>query len=139
MILPLCEGDNMDLKQFDTISAAEKGFTYAVLDFDEVETDIKIDVLGVGSRVFKQAKQKIDNREAMAAKRGKPIEEDESNELWIELLAKCTKGWQNVEEGGKKVEFSYDNAVDIYTKYPFIRNQVLAATHDLRKMIEGNS
>lgn len=127
----------MDLKNFDTISAAEKGFTYTVLDFDEVETDIKIDVLGVGSRVFKQAKQKIDSRESMAAKRNKPLSEDESNDLWIELLAKCTKGWQNVEEDGKKVDFSYDNAVEVYTNYPFIRNQVLSAIHDLKSMLVG--
>ncbi len=126
----------MDLKSFDTIEAAERGYTYTVLDFDEQETDIKISVLGVGSRIFKQAKQKIDSQEALATRRGKPLTEDQSNDLWIDLLAKCTKGWENVEVDGKKIEFSYDNAVDIYGKYPFIRNQTLSSIHNLKAMLE---
>lgn len=129
----------MDFKKnFDTISAAEKGFTYVVKDFDEMETDCSIDVVGVGSRVFKQAKQKIDNQESVYAKRGKKMDEDTSNDLWVELLAKCTKGWKNVEEDGKQMEFSFDNAVYMYSSYPFLRNQVLAAIHDVKAMLEGN-
>lgn len=129
----------MDFKKnFDTIGAAEKGFTYIVKDFDEVETDCTIDVVGVGSRIFKQAKQKIDNQESIYLRKGKKMDEDTSNELWVELLAKCTKGWKNVEEDGKQMEFSFDNAVYMYSSYPFLRNQVLAAIHDVKAMLEGN-
>lgn len=129
----------MDFKKnLDTISAAEKGFTYTVKDIDGVDTDCLIDVLGVGSRVHKQAQAKIDKQMAVFAGRNKTMDDDQSNELYIELLAKCTKGWINVEEDGKQVEFSYDNAVDMYTKYPVLRNQVLAAIHDVKAMLEGN-
>jgi len=128
----------MDFKKYDTIAAAEKGFTYILKDFDDVEQDASVDVLGVGSRVHKQAQQKIDNQMAIFEKRGKKMDEDHSNELYIEMLAKCTKGWKNIEEDGKPVEFSYDNAVRMYTDYPFLRNQVLSAMHDLKGMLEGN-
>lgn len=129
----------MDFKRnMDTISAAEKGFWYTVKDLEEIDTDCEIEVVGVGSRIFKQAKQKIDNQEFVYAKRGKKMDEDTSNDLWVELLAKCTKGWKNVEEDGKQMEFSFDNAVYMYSSYPFLRNQVLAAIHDLRSMLEGN-
>lgn len=129
----------MDFKKLDTISAAEKGFEYTVLDLDGNETDCKIEVLGVGSRIHKQAQAKIDSQMAIFEKRGKKMDDDQSNDLYIEMLAKCTKGWKNVEEDGKQVEFSYDNAVDMYTKYPVLRNQVLSAIHDLKSMLEGNS
>lgn len=126
-------------KEMDTLAAAEKGFTYTVVDLDDNDTDCTVDVLGVGSRVFKQAKQRIDNQESQAAKKGKTLDEDLSNDLWVELLAKCTKGWKNVEEDGKPVEFSYDNAVRMYTAYPYLRNQILAAIHDVKSMLEKNS
>jgi len=128
----------MDFKNFDTISAAEKGFTYAFLDWDGNETDVTIDVIGVGSRVFNQAKARIDAAETKAKSRGKPMDDDTSNALWVDLLAKCTKGWKNVEEDGKEVPFNYDNAVRMYTAYPPLRNQVLAAIYDIRSMVEGN-
>lgn len=129
----------MDFKKLDTISAAEKGFDYVVKDLDDEDTDCVISVLGVGSRVHKQAQAKIDKQMAIFAGRNKTMDEEQSNELYIEMLAKCTKGWINVEEDGKQVEFSYDNAVDMYTKYPVLRNQILAAIHDVKSMLEGNS
>ena len=134
------KGDIMDFKKnYDTLSAAEKGFTYILKDFDGIEQDASVDVLGVGSRIHKQAQQKIDNQVAIFDKRGKKMDEDQSNELYIEMLAKCTKGWKNIEEDGKAVEFSFDNAVRMYTDYPFLRNQILAAVHDVKAMLEGNS
>lgn len=128
----------MDFKNFDTISAAEKGFTYTFLDWDGNETDVTIDVIGVGSRVFNQAKARIDAAETKAKSRGKPLDDDASNALWADLLAKCTKGWKNVEEDGKEVPFNYDNAVRMYLAYPPLRNQVVAAIYDIRSMVEGN-
>lgn len=128
----------MDFKKLDTISAAEKGFTYTFKDMDGMETDCTVDVIGVGSRIYKQAKAKIDLAEQASFKRGKPLDEDTSNELWIELLAKCVKGWTNVSEGDMQVAFSYDNAVRMFTSYPVFRNQVLEAIHDVRAMLEGN-
>ena len=128
----------MDFKKLDVIAAAEKGFDYVIRDLDDNDTDAVVSVVGVGSRIFKQAKQKIDNQEAAYAKRNKVMEEDLSNELWIELLADCTKGWKNIEEDGKQVEFNRDNVVRMYTAYPVLRNQVLAAIHDVKSMLEGN-
>jgi len=129
----------MDFKrEMDTVTAAERGFEYVVQTLDGEETDCKIQVVGVGSRIHKQAQHKIDVQEENFAKRGKKMDDDQSNDLYIEMLAKCTKGWVNVEEDGKQIEFSYDNAVDMYTKYPALRNQILAAIHDLRAMLEKN-
>lgn len=128
----------MDFKKnLDTLAAVEKGFTYTVVDLDGVETDCTVDVIGVGSRIYSQAKQRIEAVENKAKSRGKVIDEDEYNALYIDLIAKCTKGWKNVENDGKKVEFSYENAVQMYTDYPVFRNQILNAVHDVKAMLEG--
>jgi phage/plasmid-associated DNA primase len=42
----------------------------------------------------------------------------------VELLAKCTKGWSGITESGKEVPFSYENAVKLYTKYLWLREQI---------------
>lgn len=129
----------MDFRNYDTIKAAEKGFTYILKDFDGIEEDASVDVVGIGSRIHKQAMKKIEDQENIFARKGKTMPTEQSDDLYIEMLAKCTKGWKNIEEDGKPVEFSYDNAVRMYTDYPFLRKQVLEAIHDLRSMLEGNS
>lgn len=129
----------MDFKKnFDTLSAAEKGFTYTYTDWDGNDTDVKIDVIGVGSRIYNQAKAKIEAAEVKAKSKGKALDDDVANDMWVDLLAKCTKGWVNVEDDGKEIVFSYENAVKMYTAYPTLRNQVLGAIHDIRSMVEGN-
>jgi hypothetical protein len=39
-------------------------------------------------------------------------------------MAKCTKGWSGITEGGVEVKFSYENAVKLYTKYLWLREQI---------------
>ncbi len=126
-------------KKLDTLAAAENGFEYTVKDIDGVDTDCKIYVLGQGSRVYKQAKAKMEKAEQAALKRGNPLPEEESNELWIELLAKCTTRWEKVEEDGKEIPFSYEEAVRMYSTYPVLTNQITLAVHNIKAMLEGKS
>ena len=129
----------MDFKKnYDVISAAEAGFTYVLKDFDGIDQDASVDVVGIGSRIHKQAMKKIEDQETIFAKRGKKMPTEQSDELYIEMLAKCTKGWKGIEEDGKAVEFSQDNAIRMYTDYPFLRQQVLEAIHDIKSMLEKN-
>lgn len=47
-------------------------------------------------------------------------------ESQAQLLAKITTGWDNLSFGDdeKPYEYSYENAVALYTDYPFVREQV---------------
>lgn len=129
----------MDFQKIDTIAAAERGFTYVFKDVYGEDTDCTIDVVGVGSRIYKQAKERITQAETQHYRKyQKELPQDESDELYIEMIAKCTKGWTNVSEGDKEIPFNYDNAVMMYTKYPVFRTQVLSAIHDVVAMLEGN-
>ena len=129
----------MDFSTVDTLSAAEKGFEYIFLHpITEEETDCKVQVVGVGSRPYKQAMEKIDAYKAQCvSKRKGRIDEDVVAEMYVKLLADCTKSWKGVEVDGKPVEFSQANAVEMYTKYPVLATQVLGAIHDLEAMLAG--
>lgn len=126
-----------DLRKLDTIAAAENGFTFKLVDIDDIETDVEISVIGVGSRTYRTAMSKIDRERNMAEKRGKTLSTEDSDELWIELIAKCTSGWKNLHLDGKDVPFSQEKAQEIYKDFPFVRNQVLGKIHDIKAQL-GN-
>ena len=129
----------MDFTKIDTVAAAEKGFTYVFKDAYGEDTDCTVDVIGAGSRTYKQAKAKVDNAEAAYYKRHrKEMPQDESDELYIEMISACVKGWKNVFEGKTEVEFSKDNAITMFTKYPLFRAQILGTIHDVVAQLEGN-
>lgn len=127
-------------KSLDTIAAAEKGFEYTFIDpIHDVETDVKISVVGIGSRAHKQAKAAFDQRMEQLKKAcsPRPVPQDEEDSLLSELVAKCTTGWKNVADKGAVVEWSVDNAADMFYRYPVLRGAVTAALFDLKSML-GN-
>ena len=128
----------MDFQKIDTIAAAERGFTYVFKDAYGEDTDCTVDVIGVGSRTYKLAKEKITQAETQYYRKyQKELPQEESDELYIDMIAKCMKGWTNVSEGDKEIPFSYENAVTMLNKYPLFRSQVLTAIHDVVAMLEG--
>lgn len=127
----------MDLKFLDAIGAAEKGLTFNILDGSNDPTDITISVVGVGSRTYKEAKKKLDSKRKMADKARKVLTEEENEQMYAELAAACTTGWTNIQQDGKDVPFSYEVAVEVYTKYPFVSTQVVQQIGNLEEMM-GN-
>lgn len=127
----------MELRKLDVLAAAEKGVTFNVVDAYGVETDLAISVVGAGSRVFKLEKAKNDQVIAQATQRRKPLSDDEESELWCSLLSKCTTGWENLELDGKALPFSQENAMRVYTDFPFIRSQVLEKIYDIKGLLEN--
>ena len=127
----------MELRKLDVLAAAEKGVTFNIVDAYGVETDLAISVVGAGSRVFKLEKAKNDQIIANAQQRRKPLSDEEESDLWCNLLAKCTTGWENLELDGKVLDFSFDNALRIYTEFPFIRSQVLEKIYDIKGLLEN--
>lgn len=129
----------MDFSTVDTLRAAEQGFEYIFQHpVTGEDTDCKVKVVGVGSRPYKQAMDKIDSYKAQCArKRNGQVDDDVVAEMYVKLLADCTKSWTGVEVDGKPVEFTHANAVDMYTKYPVLATQVLGAIHDLEAMLAG--
>lgn len=92
------------------------------------ELDAKIKVYGKDSSVFQNAiKQRA---KAQITRKSKDIDLESNEKDSIELLADCTKDWQGISEGGKQIECTRQNAIDIYTKYKWIREQIDIAIGD---------
>lgn len=48
----------------------------------------------------------------------------------LDLAVVCTKAWVGWEDGGKEYPYSKKNALDLYTRLPFVRDQVEDFIHD---------
>lgn len=130
----------MDLKKIDTLKLAEDGFKYTfIMPNSQEETDIVIDLYGVGSKAYKEA---VAKRDEYFRKTNK-ITEEKLNDFRIQILAKCTRGWEGIEEAdtaGKlaAVKFSYEEALRIYAAYPLIADGVDGAIHSVVERLEKN-
>jgi len=148
----------MDLAKLDTAKGANEGFEVELYNPSTNEDlGIKINLLGKDSDEFQRvSRAQSKKRLARLTKGGfrsnatPPIEEIEQDN--IELLASCTRGWRTLakkDKEGKVVEpekttltvsgnelaFSKENAVDIYTRFPWIREQVDTAIGDRANFI----
>lgn len=125
-----------DIRKIDTKAAAERGMTFP-LKWDGEDVGIKISVIGAGSKAYKKHKAIVDGKIASAEKRGKPLNDDEKNSLYMVLAANCTTGWTGMVLDGEDVEFTVENALKIYEEFPTIGTQVIANIYNIVEMV-GN-
>ena len=125
-----------DIRNIDTKAAAEKGLEFELIWQDEL-LGIKISVVGAGSDVYKKHKAVVDGKIATADKRGKPLNDEEKNYLYVRLAANCTKSWKDMVLDGEDVVFSTENALAVYTEFPWIGTQVIAQIYNIVEMV-GN-
>jgi len=108
-----------DLATLDTAKVAEEGAELRVAHPTTGEDlGIQITLIGTDSKTFR------DISTASLKKKSREIDLDQNEAESVELLAKCTKGWSGITESGKEVPFSYENAVKLYTKYLWLREQI---------------
>ena len=112
-----------DLAKLDTAKVAEEGAELRVAHPTTGEDlGIKIVLIGTDSKTFRDI-SKI--RATMALKKKtREIDLDQNEQDSIELLARCTKGWSGITENGKDIPFNHENAVELYTKYLWLREQI---------------
>ena len=112
-----------DLAKLDTSKVAEEGAELLVSHPTTGEDlGIQITLIGTDSKTFRDISKS--RATASLKKKSREIDLDQNEQDSIELLAKCTKGWTGITENGKEVAFSYDNAVQLYTKYLWLREQI---------------
>lgn len=72
------------------------------------------------------------NKRIQKASKGKKISftAEEMENSTLELLAKTTKDW-NIQFNGKSPKFSVGEALDLYAKVPWLKNQLLEAQEDI--------
>ena len=112
-----------DLATLDTSKVAEEGAELLVSHPTTGEDlGITIILIGTDSKTFRDISKS--RATASLKKKTREIDLDQNESDAVELLAKCTKGWTGITENGKEVAFSYDNAVQLYTKYLWLREQI---------------
>ena len=114
---------SFDLAKLDTAKVAEEGAELRVAHPTTGEDlGITITLIGTDSKTFRDISKS--RATASLKKKTREIDLDQNESDAVELLAKCTKGWTGITENGKEVAFSYDNAVQLYTKYLWLREQI---------------
>jgi hypothetical protein len=115
----------MDLNDFDTSYASENGVKFTLLNPKTYEpTDIIFTLSGMDCSKYRNQKKLITNKRMNKMVRKKEVDVSETEKEDIDLLANCTLGWSGILEGEKQIKFSVENAKDLYTKHPWIFEQV---------------
>lgn len=138
----------VDLNSIDTVKGANEGFDVQIYHPGTNEDlGITIRVLGKDADEFqKVSRAQSKKRMAKLTKGGfrnttaLPVEEIEQDA--IELLAACTKSWAQEDKptitvDGKELPYSKDNAVVLYERFPWIKEQVDVAMGDRANFIKS--
>jgi hypothetical protein len=109
----------------------------SILDLNGDPLDCQILVFGPDSheaaKIANETEKAAWKQLAAAAgkKGGKQDGEDgESVDKLVDKAIRMTKGWKNIQWAGKEFEFNDTNARQLYTKGPYIRDQVLRFYQD---------
>lgn len=132
----------VDLSSIDTVKGANEGFDVQIYHPGTNEDlGISITVLGKDSDEFQKiSRQHSKKRMAKITKggfRGATIPLEEIEQDALELLAAVTKAWKNVVVDGNDLPFTKENAVAIYERFPWIKEQVDVAIGDRSNFIKG--
>lgn len=116
----------LDLAALDTSLGAEEGRELEVLHPKTGEPiGLRITLLGTDSEAYQKAvraqQRRAMDRLAHNRKRRSTPEELEAES--IELLATITRGWGPFNLGGKDYPYNHPNAVALYQRFGWIREQ----------------
>lgn len=133
----------MDLKKLDSVTKSEQG-VWIPIRLDGEKTGIEIKIMGIDSKAFKSKSNSIRKYVQAKEKKNETADVEVMNEKMIELLANITVDWRDTsDEGieiganesgliinGEVMKYNIENAITVYTGFPFIADQVASASAD---------
>lgn len=115
---------SFDFATLDSAAKADDGADLAVLHpVSGEKLGVVIRLAGADSAVHRKAAAAIASRRAKGGFR-RTINLDDLQTESIEVLARCTLGWSGVVLDGKDVPCGKEAAVTLYTRFPWLREQV---------------
>ena len=135
----------VDLSTIDTVKGANEGFDVRIYHPGTNEDlDITINVLGKDSDEFQkvsraQSKKRLAKMNKGGFRSSGMVFPEEIEQDGIQLLAACTRAWKGVVIDGKEVACNLDNAVMVYERFPWLKEQVDTAIGDRANFIKGSS
>lgn len=96
-----------------------------------------ITVYAPHSSTYKAAIHEQTNKRIQKASKGKKITftAEELENTTLELLAKTTKDW-SIQLNGKSPKYSVGEAMDLYAKLPWLKQQVMDAQEDFSAFLK---
>ena len=116
-----------DFASRDVAAKAEEGAELEVLDPATGEAvGVYIMLAGADSSVHRKASVNISKRRLNGQKgfRNRGFDPEKAEAENIEILAACTLSWKGVLVDGAPLPCSRDNAIKMYTRFPWLREQV---------------
>ena len=116
-----------DFATRDVAAKAEQGAELEVLDPVTGEpVSAYITLAGADSTIHRKAAANISKRRFNSRKgfRSKDFDVEKMEAESIEILAVCTLSWKGVTVDGVPLPCSRDNAIKMYTRFPWLREQV---------------
>ena len=137
----------MDIAALDSVKAANNGFELELFHPGTmVNLGLFITVLGKDSAEFRKVSSAQNRKRLQKATKGGgfragAVSMEEIEQDSIELLAACTVLWRDGDKktltfAGKELECTPENAKQVYTDYPWIREQVDAGVSDRANFIK---
>lgn len=118
-----------DLSNYDTSKGAAAGAAMVLYAPDGKPTDITFTLRGTDSPAYQQARrEQADARMEEMSRRGlRGVQLRDVEDGALELLAAVTVGWTDtLLVDGEAYPFNRDNAIKLYKRFPWIREQVEA-------------
>ena len=96
-----------------------------------------ITVYAPHSSVYKSQMHEQTNKRIQKASKGKKVTftAEELENTTLELLAKTTKDW-SIQLNGKSPKYSVGEAMDLYAKLPWLKQQVMDAQEDFSAFLK---
>lgn len=144
------KGESMtgfDLKKNNLSAIAEAGHEFQVT-LPEVGTKVPIWIKVRGDKspqsiAFQKRHFNTQQQKETIAKRKKtditPMTMDDLDELLRDTAVVRTIGWRGVEEDGKAVPFSAENAARIYEEHTWLRDLVIQESNLISNFLGGSS
>lgn len=137
----------MDLNQQDTVKAASEGAWLHLKGPDGVrlfaddatrKKPMRIHLLGGDAREVREYRHRLNNKRLNAGFRQEETTLDQTETDSISMLVECTIKFENIILDGNEVESNPLNAKMLYTRFPWIKEQVDAFIADRLNFL-GNS
>lgn len=137
---PVIAKVTFDLGSIDTIKDANTGAEVELYHpIEGTDLGITVRVVGHDGDLFKQIQAEQNRKRIQKMQKTQFKGVVDADQEAIELLAGCTQGWAGMVLGGKEVPFSYENAVALYTKYPWMKEQIDVAVGDRSVFTKASS
>lgn len=115
----------MELNQLKTAPVHDAGAELLIKDQYGKDTEFFVTIRGQDSKAFRMADKRRHFELLEAKQKGREIKEFDLDQMDIELIADCVVSWRGLVDGGKDVECSRENVIDLFQSAPYMINQVL--------------